>query len=76
MIKIYFGIKKFCLGIGVYCDQLLLRVFYGFKLFSYEIGVYKFIFIVLFCLYRVDKMMLILILVNYVEIFFEIFIQF
>lgn len=75
MIKIYLGIKKFCSGIGVYCDQSSLRAFYGFKSFSYEIGVHKFIFIALFCLHRVDKMMSILTLVNHVEIFFEIFIQ-
>lgn len=79
MIKIYLGIKKFCSGIGVYCDQSSLRAFYGhlnsFKSFSYEIGVHKFIFIALFCLHRVDKMMSILTLVNHVEIFFEIFYQ-
>lgn len=47
----------------------------NFKSFSYEVGVHKFIFISLFCLQRVDKMMSILTLVNHVEIFFEIFYQ-
>lgn len=39
----------------------------NFKSFSYEIAVHKFIFIALFCLHRVDKMMSILTLVNHVE---------